>query len=120
MPREFDSPWKDTLDEYLESVMALFHPVLHEDIAWSLGYQKLDAELSEIVRDAELGQTVADRLFRVTLKDGRSVQLLIHIEVQTQYDADLARRMYVYQYRLFDCYNDDIEAIAILGDDRPN
>ena len=69
-------------------------------------------------RNAELGATLADKLFRVYLKDGTDVWLLIHIEVQAQPDGDFPRRMFVYHYRLLDRYNHEVLSIAILGDDR--
>ena len=124
MTREFDSPWKDTLDEFLEPAMELFHPELFAAVDWSLGYETLDAELSEIVREAELGPTDADRLFRVTLRTGESLRLLIHAEVQSQHDPHLPRRMFVYHYRLKDRYDVPLVGLTILGDEsttwRPN
>jgi hypothetical protein len=124
MTREFDSPWKDALDEFLESALEYFHPALHADVDWSVPYENLATELSAIVREAELGKTDADRLYRVTLKSGQKVCLLIHAEVQSQHDADLPRRMFVYHYRLKDRYDEPIVSIAILGDEsatwRPN
>ena len=43
--------------------------------------------------------TLADKLFRVHLRNGTDLLLLIHIEVQSQHDPDFARRMFVYYYR---------------------
>jgi hypothetical protein len=124
MTREFDSPWKDALDEFLESALEMFHPALHADVDWSVPYENLDAELSAIVREAELGKTDADRLYRVTLRNGQPLCLLIHAEVQSQHDADLPRRMFVYHYRLKDRYDEPLVGLAILGDEsstwRPN
>lgn len=45
--------------------------------------------------------------------------MLVHIEVQSQPEMEFARRMYVYNYRLFDRYNRRVASFAILGDDRP-
>lgn len=116
MTREFDSPWKDALDLYLQPFLALFFPDIHEAIDWSKGYESLDKELSEIIREAELGPTVADKLFRVYLADGQDAWLLIHIEVQTQPDASFGERMFKYGYRIIDRYNRDVVSLAILGD----
>jgi len=51
---EFDSPWKDALDYYSEDFMLLFFPQAHSEISWSQGYEFLDKELQQVVRDAEL------------------------------------------------------------------
>ncbi len=53
-------------------------------------------------------------------RDGEEVYILIHIEIQSQYDSDFARRMYVYSYRIFDRYNRDVVSLAILGDAEQN
>ena len=50
--------------------------------------------------------------------------ILIHIEVQSQYDKDFPKRMFIYNYRAFDLYNKPVISLAILGDKtkswRPN
>ena len=47
---------------------------------------------------------------------GREEWILIHVEVQTSRDSDFARRMYIYNYRLFDRYNRIVASMAVLGD----
>jgi hypothetical protein len=42
---------------------------------------------------------------------------LIHVEVQTTRDAEFPRRMYVYNYRIFDRYNRPVASLAVLADD---
>jgi hypothetical protein len=53
---DFDSPWKDEIEWYLEECMAFFFPQAHADIDWSRGYEFLDKELQRITRDATLGR----------------------------------------------------------------
>jgi hypothetical protein len=45
---DFDSPWKEALDGYLESFIALFFPEMHAEIDWTRGYETLDKELQQI------------------------------------------------------------------------
>jgi hypothetical protein len=40
-----------------------------------------------VVRDAELGRRLADKLVKVWRRDGEEVWVLIHIEVQGQVEA---------------------------------
>ena len=47
------------------------------------------------------------------------VWLLIHIEIQSQYEAGFERRMFLYHYRIFDLYNLQVVSLVVLGDDRP-
>jgi hypothetical protein len=43
----------------------------------------------------------------------------VHVEVQTARDAEFPRRMYVYNYRVFDRYNRPVASLAVLADDDP-
>ncbi|MBC6417813.1 MAG: hypothetical protein GDA44_02975 [Prochloron sp. SP5CPC1] len=62
---EYDSPWKEAIESYFEEFMAFFFPEAHRDIDWSRGYETLDTELQQVVRDANLGKRLADKLVRV-------------------------------------------------------
>ncbi|WP_017717400.1 Rpn family recombination-promoting nuclease/putative transposase [Kamptonema formosum] len=91
---------------------------LHALIDWSRGYESLDKELQQVLRDAELGKRIADKLFRVWLQDGEEAWVLIHVEVQSQEESGFAERMYVYNYRCFDRYRKPVISLAVLGDER--
>lgn len=115
---DFDSPWKEALDFYFQAFMAFFFRQAHDDIDWARGFEFLDKELQQIVKEAELGKRFVDKLVKVWLKNGEEEWLLIHIEVQTQFEAEFARRVFVYNYRLFDRYNRKVISLAVLADDR--
>jgi len=51
---DYDSPWKEMLDAYFPAFMAFFFPAAAAEIDWSRGYESLDTELQQIVRDAAL------------------------------------------------------------------
>lgn len=67
---DYDSPWKKILETYFQEFMSFFFPVAAEGIDWSREYTFLDKELQQIVRDAELGKRLADKLVQVWRKDG--------------------------------------------------
>jgi hypothetical protein len=115
-PDDFDSPWKEALERFFAEFIDLFFPHAHREIDWSRGYDFLDQELQAVVRDAELGRRWADRLVRVWRKDGDEEWVLIHLEIQGQVDPDFARRMYVYNYRIFDRYNRKVASFGVLAD----
>ncbi len=119
MTDDYDSPWKDILERYFPPFMAFFFPEAHADIDGSKGYESLDTERQQIVRDAESGKRLADKLIKVHRRDGVEQIVLIHIEVQGEADARFAERMFVYHYRLFDRYRQPIVSLAVLGDDSP-
>lgn len=117
-PSDYDSPWKEALDIYFEAFMAFFFPVAYGDINWERGYESLDTELQEVVRDAETGRRFADKLVKVWLHNGEETWVLVHIEIQSQVQSDFAKRMYIYNHRLFDRYNQEVVSMAVLGDEQ--
>ncbi len=80
----------------------------------------LDQELRQVVRDAELGQRFVDKLVKVYLKDGEETWILIHLEIQSQYESQFAERIYVYNYRIFDKYRRRVASFIVLGDENTN
>jgi SOS response regulatory protein OraA/RecX len=100
--------------------LALYFPAVSAAIDWTRGYEWLNTELRQVVRDADLGTRLADVLVKVWRHDGTENWLLIHIEVQGWPESDFPRRMFVYHYRIFDRYNRQVVSLAVLADDRPN
>lgn len=86
---EFDSPWKDVLEAYFPDFIQFFFPNIYDEIDWSRGYDFLDQELQQVVRDAELGKRLADKLVKVWKRDGSETWVLIHAEIQNQEESDL-------------------------------
>ncbi|MFN6569899.1 cytosolic protein [Dendronalium sp. ChiSLP03b] len=114
---EYDSPWKQMLQLYFEDFMRFFFPQTHAQIDWSRGFEFLDQELQQVVRDAELGKRLIDKLVKIYRVGGEESWLLIHIEVQSQEETDFPKRMFVYNYRIFDRYDRSVASLAILGDE---
>src|SRR5512135_2782314 len=100
--------------------MAFFFPEAYADIDWSHGYESLDKELSQIIRDAELGKRLADKVVKVWCKNGEAQIILIHIEIQGDTQQNFSERMYIYNYRLFDRYHQPVVSFAVLTDTNPN
>jgi hypothetical protein len=105
---DYDSSWEEALALYFQPFLALFFPAAHAEIDWSRGCQSLDQELRQIVREAALGGRRVDHLVKVWLNSGQEQWVLVHVEVQTSRDPGFARRMYTYNYRLFDRYNREV------------
>ena len=118
---DYDSPWKEMLERYFEEFMAFFFPQAHAEIDWVQGYQFLDKELQQIVRDAELGRRLVDKLVSVVQqRTGRETWVLVHVEVQGEPEPQFDKRMYVYNYRLFDRYDRPVCSLAVLADEKTN
>ena len=115
---DFDSPWKDAIEWYFPEFMQFFFADAYADIDWSRPVEFLDKELQQIVRDAEVGRRYADKLAKVWKKSGEEQWVLAHIEVQGDAEAEFDRRMYRYNYRLFDRYDRYVASFAVLSDSR--
>ena len=116
---DYDSPWKDLLDAAFEPFMAFFFPKAAAEIDWTRGYESLEQEFQQIVRDAETGRRHADKLMKVWRRDGQETWVLVHVEVQASRESGFAERLYIYNYRIFDRYRRPVASFAILADDDP-
>ena len=120
MPEEKDSVWKEAIESYFPDFMNFFFPKIAKEIDFNKGYQFLDKELEKITSNSELGKRLADILVKTYLKDGTEKWLLIHVEIQGYYEKDFAKRMFIYNYRIFDRYNNDVISLAIITDPSAN
>jgi hypothetical protein len=117
---EYDSPWKEAVEHHFPEFLAFYFPQAHAGIDWSRDYSFLDQELAKVVQDAELGKRYVDKLVQVRQADGAEGWVYIHIEIQGSHDSGFARRMFTYNYRLFDRYGRAVASLAVLADDSPD
>lgn len=115
---DYDSPWKEALHRYLRFFLAFFFPDIHDDVDWARGYEALDKEFQQIVRQAKVGKRLADKLFKLWLKDGSEHWLLIHVEVQGAYEKDFAGRMFAYNVAVRQLYAKTVVSLAVLCDEQ--
>jgi hypothetical protein len=114
---DYDSGWKEIIEIYFSQFVKFYYPELDKIIDYEKGYEFLDKELLEIITESNVGNREADKLVKVYLKSGEEKWILFHIEVQVQKAKDLAQRMYIYNYKIFEKYKKDVVSILILGDD---
>ncbi|HUY31422.1 MAG TPA: hypothetical protein VMV69_01475 [Pirellulales bacterium] len=58
---DFDSPWKEALEQFFPAFPQFFFPQVHAAIDWSREYEALDKELQQIVRKAAVGRRFVDK-----------------------------------------------------------
>ena len=114
---DYDSPWKKALEVYFKECIQFFFPEMASDVDWRKGYVFLDKELRQVSRNAALGRRYGDKLVQVHRKDGQDEWVLVHIEVQGQKKSNFTKRMYSYNYRIFDLFDRKVASLAILTDD---
>ena len=117
---DYDSPWKEAVEHYFPEFIEFYFPRAYQQIDWAEEPVFLDQELRAVVRDAELGKRFVDKLVRVTLHNGGQKWIYIHIEVQGTKQAEFAKRMFVYNYRLYDRYDRPVASFAVLADQHKN
>lgn len=116
MDDDYDTPWKEVVTHHFPEFMAFYFPQAHAAIDWSRPHDFLDQEFAALSRDAELGRRVLDKLVRIHLHSGAEQWVLVHLEVQGQYDRDFAERIFVYNYRVYDRYRRPVASLALLTD----
>ncbi len=104
---------------YFKEFIDFFFPDMAADLDWSREHVFLDKELQQVAREAVLGRRYVDKLVRVYRKNGHEEWVLAHIEVQGQPDINFPKRMYTYNYRIFDRFDRKVASLAILADDSP-
>ncbi len=113
----YDETWKEVIGDYFDSFLTFFYPEIYQQIDWTKNPISLDKELEQITASADSKTRHADKLFQVWLLDNQEVWILIHVEVQSQYDKEFSQRMFIYNYRAFDLYQKPVISLAILGDE---
>ena len=117
---DYDSPWKEVIELYFPRFLEFFFPLAEAAIDWTRPYEFLDTELQQLEPDAEIGRRWVDKVAKVWLLDGQEAWVLVHVEVQGQYDSKFPERMYTYNYRLFDRHKKPVISLAVLADEQAN
>jgi len=95
---DYDSAWKDIIEEHFEPFLEFFFPHIHKDIDFAQSPEILSNELRRIVPSGKVGKRRADVLVKVFLKDGtqRCICVFIHVEVQGTKKPGFMERIFVY------------------------
>ncbi|MDF5727433.1 MAG: transposase [Rhizonema sp. PD38] len=117
---DYDSPWKEIIESFFPQFLEFFFPHAYSVIDWTRRPEFLDQELQQLEPDAEIGRRLVDKVAKVWLLDGKEAWVLVHVEVQGQYEKDFAQRMYTYNYRLFDRHKKQVISLAVLADEEAN
>lgn len=112
MNDDYDTPWKDALTRYFPEFMAFYFPQAYADIDWSIPHVFLEQELTQIVRDGEIGCRRVDKLVRVARHGDREDWVFVHIDVQGKLDREFAERVFTYNYRIYDRYRRPVASLV--------
>ncbi|MCG8349159.1 MAG: DUF4351 domain-containing protein [Chloroflexales bacterium] len=118
-PSDFDGAWKYALEQFFAPFLELFFPRAYAAIDWTQPVTFRETELQQIAPEDQAGQQRVDKLVRVRRRDGSPAWVLVHVEIQSQHDANFAERMFRYHARLFDRDRIPVVSLAVLGDEAP-
>lgn len=117
---DYDTPWKEAIENHLPEFMEFFFPEAYAAIDWSRGYRFLEQELHQVVRDAEVGRGHLDKLVEVWLREGGEGLAYIHVEVQAGRERLFVERVFIYHYRIFDRFRKPVATLVVLADTSPS
>lgn len=114
--RRNDILWKGILEEVFEDFLRFVFPHADRMFDMNKGFTFLDKELSELYPepDKDSSTRFVDKLVKVFMRDGREKYLLVHVEVQGQYDPEFPKRMFRYFYRIFDRHDLPVIPVAVF------
>lgn len=111
---DIDQLTKRLIELFFKEFFEFFYPELIEVIDFnSVDY--LNPELYSGKVEGE--KTISDVLAKVNLKNGLEQYVLIHLEVQSSKDKDIARRMYRYFSNIWMKYEKPVFALALFMDE---
>ncbi len=120
IPADYDGSWKQAVIDYFPACMEFFYPAAHGDIDWERGYKILNTELQKTFPEAKVGKRVVDILVKVWRKEGSPINVLVHVEIQSEYEVQFPKRIHVYNSAIELRYDAPVASLVILGDDRPS
>jgi predicted transposase YdaD len=126
-PRKLDQGWKMALARLLPSALELVWKSMYDSIDWSQGFLDLEQEFEGALTQAKLNNKedrrnqLVDKLFRISLKSGKEVWILLHVEIQGQEEANFPERMFSYFVAIKNRHRGlHVEQVAIFLDTNLN
>ncbi|MGY0691897.1 hypothetical protein ACW2QC_03785 [Virgibacillus sp. FSP13] len=113
---DYDALWKKLIEELFEEFMLFFGPDLYEQIDFSKTPDFLKQELYKEIIQEKKGRMIADQIVKVYLNSGEEKWILVHVEVQGKEEEDFGKRMFRYFYRIYDRFDREVYAIALITD----
>jgi hypothetical protein len=110
---DFDGTWKAIIAEFFEDFMAFFLPDIHRQIDYAASFEFLEQELYHIMETFGYTKRITDKLVKVHLKTGELSWILLHLEVQSYFETDFNKRMFLLYSWIYGKFDQKIAALAI-------
>lgn len=120
VPRKsHDSLLKVATQVHFKELLYFFYPNADELFDLNAGFTFLDKELHNInqERGKNTGIREADTLTRIHMKDGTEQLILLNVELEGSSHSNIARRVYIYNYRIEDKFDLPVASLVIYTGD---
>ena len=117
---DYDGAWKEALRLHLAEFIEKYFPFEYAAIDWRYDPEWFDKELSVVLAQAGERNRQVDVVARVRLKNGQPQWILLHVEIQSSFEADFAARIAHYNAGLSWSFRQRVLTLAVLADLRRN
>ena len=115
-----DNIWKLAFKNLLPNFVKFLFRAHYEKVDWTKEVHFLDKELQTLHVNSRPQDRIADILVMLHLKDGSTLYVFLHIEVQGYADETYGLRVHQMRYRIEDKYGANPVMLTIYTDDDPN
>ncbi|MFT5470888.1 MAG: hypothetical protein ACI8UO_006020, partial [Verrucomicrobiales bacterium] len=117
---DYDGSWKAGFKKHLRLNLEVFFPGVAAIIDWTVPPVWKDKEIERIINQPGKKNRPVDLLVELRMKNGESLRILVHIEVQSSKDESLPERLHLYNAGVFYTYGVRVITLAVLADLNPN
>jgi hypothetical protein len=94
---DYDGAWKEAvraLRRFLRAFLAKYFPQVYAAIDWTCELEWCDKELSQVIGQSGKRNRRVDVLVKVRLLTGEDQRILVHVEIQSSYEAGFDLPLY--------------------------
>jgi len=115
---DFDGAWKEALRRFLRQFVAKYFPLVDAAIDWTCEPQWCDKELSQVIGQSGKRNRRVDVLVKVRLVTGQEQWILLHLEIQSAFEAGFASRISLYNAGIYWICQRRVLTLVVLADSR--
>ena len=115
-----DNIWKLAFKNLLPNFVKFLFRTHYDKVDWTKEVHFLDKELQTLHVNSRPQDRIADILVMLHLKDGSTLYVFLHIEVQGYTDKTFVLRVHQMRYRIEDKYGSSPAMLSIFTDDDPD
>jgi hypothetical protein len=113
---DYDGAWKEFGRKHFRAIVEVYFPSVAASIDWRYPPQWMDRELSRILPRRRRRPKSVDLLAKVRLLSGEEQWILLHLEVQSDREANFEFRIFRYNSGLVWAFEQRVVTLVVLAD----